>query len=264
MITSPQNPRIKHIRALQSSSRTRRESGSFIVEGVRLSEEALASGWSASLVLYTEQLDQRGMKVVEGFGSSGVPVELVSESVMKHASDTQSPQGILVEVQIKMPTQPEKLNFVLILDAVHDPGNLGTILRTASAVGVDIVVLAPGTVDPFAPKVMRAGMGAQFRLPIQQLAWDQVANLVAPLIIYLASAAASTPYTQVDLTAPLALIIGSEARGADPKALMLNPQPISIPMPGGSESLNTAVAAGVLLFEALRQRSHAHTSLILA
>jgi len=257
MITSPHNPRIKHIRALQSSSRKRRELRSFIVEGVRLAEEAFASGWNATQVLYTELLDQRGMKVVEGFGSSGVATELISESVMKLASDTQTPQGILVEFKMKTLPQPDPLNFVLILDAIHDPGNLGTILRTASAAAVDIVLLTPGTVDPYAPKVLRAGMGAQFHLPIQQLNWDEITNLVESLQIYLASAAAPMTYTQVDLTVPLAIIIGSEARGADQKALLLSPLPVSIPMPGGSESLNTAVAAGVMLFEALRQRSRA-------
>ena len=162
MITSIHNPKIQAIRKLQTQVRARREDQKFVIEGVRLAEEALQAGWQAHELFFTDQLDERGKHVLVGFTNRGVPAEQVTQEVMKAVSDTETPQGILIVLSLQALPIPKVLNFILVLDAVRDPGNLGTILRTAAAAGVQAVLLAPGCVDAFAPKVMRAGMGHIF------------------------------------------------------------------------------------------------------
>lgn len=255
MITSVKNSRIKLVRAMQARTKVRREEGAFIVEGVRLAEEAVAAGWQARLCLYTAEVHPRGLQLVEELRAAGVEVEEVAEHVMKAASDTQTPQGILLVVALRPHLMPETASLVLVLDRVQDPGNLGTLMRTAWAAGVDAVLLSEGSVDPFAPKVVRSGMGAHFRLPVDTLSPNGIAEYchTQQLTLWTAAAGEGAAYTEVNLNAPVALIIGSEAHGVG-DALSREAQPLHIPMPGGNESLNAAVAGAVLLFEAVRQR----------
>lgn len=257
MITSNRNPKIQWVRSLQTRARLRREERAFVVEGVRLGEEALASGWRARLVLHTEDLNERARAVVDGFERSGAPVEAVTAGVMQAASDTQSPQGVLAVLEMRSLPLPEHPDFVFIPDGVRDPGNLGTMLRTAAAARVDAVILPPESVDPFSPKVIRSGMGAHFRLPVVEAGWEEIARLVeaAGLRVYLAAAGAGKPYDRTDFRPPFALVVGGEAEGAGVRAQKLAHAFVSIPMPGEMESLNAAAAAAVLLFEAVRQRS---------
>jgi TrmH family RNA methyltransferase len=149
------------------------------------------------------------------------------------------------------------LDFVFIPDAVRDPGNLGTMLRTAAAAGVGAVFLPPGVVDPFAPKVVRAAMGAHFRVPVYPLSWEEIHNHLNAyaLRVYLAAAGAGQVYTQADFRSPLALIIGGEAEGAGQQARQLAAEYVHIPMSGDVESLNAAIAGAILMFEVVRQRS---------
>jgi TrmH family RNA methyltransferase len=258
MITSIHNPRIQAVRKLQIQAKTRREEGAFVIEGVRLAEEAWQAGWEAQQVLFTDQLDERGKALLGSYSIRGVPVEQVSETVMKAISATETPQGILVVLKLQSPNIPAQPTFLLVLDGVRDPGNLGTILRSAAAAGVQVVLLAPGCVDAYSPKVIRAGMGAHFRLPIRQLGWDGIIQFLKTpgcnFRVYLADSTAGIPYTRVNWRSPLALIIGGEAGGAGAEALTLADEKVHIPMPGGSESLNAAVAASILIFEVVRQR----------
>jgi TrmH family RNA methyltransferase len=176
--------------------------------------------------------------------------------VLRAASDTQAPQGILAVLAQRSLPLPEPLDFAFIPDGVRDPGNLGSMLRTAAAAGAGAVLLPAGTVDGFAPKVVRSGMGAHFRLPVHACPWDEIRRLVqdSGLSVYLAAAGDGLPYTQADFRGPLALVIGGEAEGAGSEAQALAHQRVSIPMPGGVESLNAAAAAAILLFEVVRQR----------
>lgn len=260
MITSPSNPKVQLVRALQSRSRNRRREGAFVVEGVRLAEEALAAGWQAQLVLYTRDLDARGEAVVRGFAQQDVEVALVDERVMQAAADTVTPQGILVVLSLRTAALPPELDFVVISDGVRDPGNMGTMLRTAVAAGVHAFLLPSGTVDPFSPKVVRAAMGAHFRIPILTVPWDDISALLEAnaLCVHLAVAGAGDLYTEADLRQPTALIVGGEAEGAGGSARKLADKLIHIPMPGKIESLNAAVAAAILMFEVVRQRSSSH------
>jgi len=256
MITSIHNPKIQWVRKLQSRSRERREAQAFVVEGVRLVEEALHAGWQASLVLYEGGLDERGSKVVEGFAGQGAAIEEVSPEVLQAASDTETPQGLLAVLALRLLPLPERADFVFIPDGVKDPGNLGSMLRTAASAGVDAVLLPEATVDVYAPKVLRAAMGAHFRLPIQALSWTEIRGLLerSGLHVYLADAGSGTSYTRADFCLPLALVVGGEAQGASPFAVSLAMERVHIPMPGGMESLNVGIAAALLLFEVVRQR----------
>ena len=233
----------------------RREANAFVVEGIRLMEEAVNSNWGFQFVLYDETLTERGKSLVESLRSKGSDSEMVSENLMKSLSETETPQGILAVVSLIQLPIPDPLNFVLILDQIRDPGNLGTLLRTAAATGVQAVLLPPETTDPFAPKVVRSGMGAHFRLPIHAMTWEEILEQIKDLHVYLADMDGRSCW-ETDLSQPLALIVGGEAEGASDEARKLVAHKISIPMAGNVESLNAGVAGSVLMFEVVRQRSN--------
>ena len=184
---------------------------------------------------------------------------------LEAASDTQHPQGIVAAFAMPEWPAPQAGGqpLALICDDIQDPGNLGTILRTCEAAGVEAVWLTPRCVDLYSPKVVRAGMGAHFRLPsYPEASWDKIRDgLVAlgvpPTNVYAAEADAQLSYDQVDWKSPSALIVSNEAHGLGEEARNFAGAGgglISIPMLGGTESLNAAVAAAVILFEAARQR----------
>lgn len=257
MITSAQNPKVQRVRALLGRTHTaqrRAQTDAFVVEGVRLLEEALACGWQADLVLYSEQLSARGRAALDILRGQRVEVEEIPEHLLHALSNTETSQGVLAVFNSRSLPWPVKADFLLVVDGVRDPGNLGTLLRTAWAAGVQGVILAPGCVDAFSPKVLRAGMGAQFRLPVERRTWEQIREIAHSLNFYLAETEQAVPCWDADLHSPLALIIGGEAEGAGSQARSLARANLAIPMPGGSESLNAAVAAGILIFEVVRQR----------
>lgn len=256
MITSTQNSKVKEIRGLQSQAKKRRETGSFVVEGVRLIEEAYKAGWPLKMLLYSENLNQRGFELVTEIQEAGNHVELASPHVMESISDTKNPQGILAILSNQSITLPNVLDFVLILDQIRDPGNLGSLLRTASAAGTQAVFILPGTTDVFSPKVLRSGMGAHFQIPILQGNSEDFQTLCEKhgLQLLVAESEGGEIYTNSDLKKPIALIIGGEANGISDEVKALQPKTLRIPMPGKSESLNAAIAGAILLFEVVRQR----------
>lgn len=256
MITSTKNETIKQIKALQARAKARRAAGSFIVEGVRLSEEAISSGWPVQLCLYTTEMTERGLGLVEKLRAAGTEVLEAAPHVIAAASDTQAPQGILLKLGLSPLPLPENPNFVVVLDQLRDPGNVGTLLRTAASACVDAVLLSNGSADPFSPKVIRSGMGAHFRVPVHTMETEEIISFCQSqnLVLLLAEANSGTIYHQVDLSSPLALVVGSESAGPNPEFKAQAAEFLQIPMPGRSESLNAAVAASVLIFEVLRQR----------
>jgi RNA methyltransferase, TrmH family len=257
MITSPHNPKLKLIRALQGRAKERREAGAFVVDGVRLVEDAVNGNWKFRFALFDETLSERGMSQVESLRSRGVDVEEVSSNLMKSLSETETPQGILAVLELTLLPIPNLPTFILIPDQIRDPGNLGTLLRTAAAAGVQAVLLPPETTDAFAPKVVRAGMGAHFRLAIRSLTWEEIRRFCdsASQRIYLADMDGQSCW-ETDLRQPVTLVIGGEADGASESARKLVNGKISIPMSGNVESLNAGVAGSILMFEVVRQRSN--------
>jgi TrmH family RNA methyltransferase len=255
MITGTSNEKVKFARSL-ARKKERVAAGKFLIEGTRLAGEAARAGIVPTIVFYERgafQSDARLRGLVVGWEKAKVEVHEVSAAVMNALTETETPQGIVVVLplpQLRAPTNPQ---LTLILDRVRDPGNLGTILRTAWAANVDLALLAPETADAYNPKVVRAAMGAHFHVPIASSTWDEIAVRLSDIArVYVSDAESKTPYTQADWTPPVALIVGGEAEGASEQAHKLATYTLSIPMPGTAESLNAAVAAGILLFEAVR------------
>ena len=253
MITSAQNERVKYVRSL-ARRRARQREGRFVVEGTRLLDELMRAGIRPALVFYTGTWAETpaGQRLLPLLGTAREGSWPVSETVMAACSDTQTPQGVLAVVPfVSLEPRP---GLLLILDGMRDPGNLGTILRSAESAGVGQVLLAPGTVDLYNPKVVRGAMGAHLRLPVLSHDWPAISKRASGRVVWLAEAAAETAYDAVDWTRPAALIVGSEASGAGQEAEDLTTGRVSIPMAGGADSLNAAMAATVILFEAARQR----------
>lgn len=252
---------MKYLRSLRVSAKERRSERSLVIEGVRLVGDALAAGAELRLALYApEQLaatpggqDLLARLAERPRSFAATPV------VVAAAADTQHPQGVVAAVA--WPDLAPRPGLRLVLDGIQDPGNLGTLLRSAEAAGVGLALCGAGCADVSGPKVVRAAMGAHFALPIRaDLSWDVIADELATAApIYAADAAATMPYYAADWKQPAALIIGSEAHGVSEAGLALATHRISVPMVGRAESLNAAVAGSVILFEALRQRTRGRT-----
>ncbi len=255
MISSTTNQHVKWLRLLRDSPRERRSTQTLLLEGVRLVSDALAGGAEVRLALFAPaQLETTSEGLALCTALRGHPGCFeATPAVVAAAADTRQPQGIIAACA--WPYHPPRPGLRLVLDGIQDPGNLGTLLRSAEAAAVGLVICGSGCADPFSPKVLRAAMGAHFSLPLQAEAdWEAVATLLAGCPqVYAAEAAASLAYDEADWTAPAGLIIGGEAQGVSPAGLRLASQRIAIPMPGRSESLNAAVAGSIILFEALRQ-----------
>ncbi|MHB1005647.1 MAG: TrmH family RNA methyltransferase [Chloroflexota bacterium] len=256
VITSPDNEKVRYLRSLHEHS-ARQRARHFLVEGVRLVEEALNAGLAPSLVLVDEDaLDRtpRGRALHERLKHVGyLPA---SPRVLKTAAETVTPQGVVAAVPLPSPppASEEAAGTLLVIDGVQDPGNLGTILRAAEATATQPVLLAPGTVDVFAPKVVRAGMGAHFRLPLVSGTWEDLEPYLRGRDVWLAEPRGGRPYYRVDWSRPSAIVVGSEATGPSAEAEARATGRLTIPMVGPTESLNAAVAASVIMFETLRQR----------
>jgi TrmH family RNA methyltransferase len=181
---------------------------------------------------------------------------LVAPPLFDALAETVTPQGVLAVFPVPdLPISQDANPLVLVLDQLRDPGNLGALVRSAVGAGAACVMLTPGSVDPFNPKVVRAGMGAHFRVPIRWLddeirAWMRT---TCPSRV-VAEASATVPYDAFDWTTGVALIVGSEASGISPQTRDLATARVSIPLRGQLESLNAAIAGSVILFEAARQR----------
>jgi TrmH family RNA methyltransferase len=253
MITSVHNERVKHIRSL-ARRRVRQQEGRFVVEGTRLVREVVGAGVKPSLVLHTEAwaATQEGAALLPALALAEEGIWLASEAALAACASTETPQGVLAVVPQQ--SREARPGPVLILDQLRDPGNLGTILRSAEAAAVGLTVLTPGTVDVYNPKVVRSAMGAHFRLPVVNLQWAAIIDLVAGRSIWLADASGEVAYDAVDWRRPSALIVGGEATGAGRQAAALAEGRVCIPMAGDTESLNAAMAATVILFEMARQR----------
>jgi TrmH family RNA methyltransferase len=271
-ISSTENPQVRLARSLLEPAGRRRQ-GAFLVEGLRLVEGAAAAG-APRLVLYAPPFGQRGgreRRLLLALRRMGCPVRPVTERVLAQATDTVTPQGIVAVMPLPGEGDPRAgvpagagdgeggAPLVLVLDGVADPGNAGTLLRAAAGAGATAVLATRGTVDLFSPKVVRAGAGAHFLLPLRTgLDWEALSRaLPAGCRVLLADAGATTPYWEADWTGPTAVVVSSEAHGASAEAVQLAEEErggrVGIPV-RGIESLNVAVAGSVLLFEAVRQR----------
>ncbi len=267
-ITSPHNPRVGFLRSLHTS-KGRRVAQAFLVEGPHLIEEAAKAHIRPDLVLADPDALAGSplLGEIALWAEDGVEVISATPAVLERACDAQTPQGIVAVIPFDR-VAPVRLAgqrrgrmrpLVLILDDLSDPGNAGTILRSALAADVDAVLLTPNCVDVFAPKVVRAASGAHFHLPLHpEQSWDAIKAFLAgaPRMhqVLVADAAADTDYTAIDYTQRTAIIIGNEAHGPSAAARALATRHIRIPMYNRVESLNAGIAASIILFEGVRQR----------
>jgi TrmH family RNA methyltransferase len=277
-ISSPSNKRIQWLRSLHNS-RGRAEAGAFLIEGPHLLEAALDARLRPQFVVYDDETLSRtpeGLALLGRIGqaaASGVEILLATAPAIERASETQTPQGVvaalaLADVSAEKTRARRRGRFrplVLVLDAVTDPGNVGTLLRSALAADVDEVLLSTGCADPFAPKVVRAGSGAHFTLPLRAaLTWSEIDRQLrgGPTVeqTILADVTGRRAYDTIDMTKRTAIIVSNEAHGASTDARGLGAELVHIPMWNKVESLNAAIAGSVILFEAARQRRAADTA----
>lgn len=249
VIRSRQNPIYKQIRSLLRRDR-RHQERAFLVEGPRFIEDAIATGAEPTLIAVAESTVRAKQPL------AGRTVRVFDDELFESLSDTVHSQGTLAVFPIPTLTPTEGITpFLLVVDAVQDPGNLGTLIRSASGAGVTEVVVLPGTVDPWSPKTVRAAAAAHFLVPIVSSTVDALGTRIgAGMELLAADANADTSYDNCALTGPIAVVVGAEGAGLSASVRALDPTPISIPLESGLESLNAGVAGSVILFEASRQR----------
>lgn len=253
-IHSPHNSTLKYVRSLQSR-KTRQLERAFVVEGERAVRDALGTGAAPALLL-TRDGERFSTDDIEFRLLSQTRRAVVAPAAFDGLTDTVTPQGVLAVFTFPdLPLPPARSPLYLVLDRVRDPGNLGTLLRSAAGAGVTAVFVTRETVDPFNPKVVRAAMGAHFRVPLRPLSDAEIALVEAACPLRaVADATVALPYDALDWTQPAALIVGSEATGACEEMRQWATKAVAIPLVAEVESLNAAVAGSIILFEAARQR----------
>ena len=263
MITSNKNPEIKFLKSLELKKYRERERV-FVIEGVRIIEDALNDGAEFVKVFHAPMLlgNTRGMELLHILRSTGVEETLLEDRLFTEVSGTEAPQGLLAV--LKQPdyalhdlfAQKSLYPHIILLNSLQDPGNLGTILRTAACAGWAGAVLTKGTVDLYNSKSLRATMGALHKLPICRI--EETVELFAlartqGYRIVCADVSGAKWHFQTDFTRPVLLVVGNEGNGIEEDILQSADELVKIPMAPGAESLNVAIATGVLIFEGVRQ-----------
>ena len=259
MITSTSNPRIKRLVQLRNKAKYREAEDVFIIEGSRMFLE-LPKDLVREIYITEEAL--RKKEIRRYLDELSCPYEVVSGEVFTRISDTVTPQGILAVVK-RMKYDLEDIiigrtPMLLMVEDIQDPGNLGTMFRTAEAAGVNGIIMSRDTVDIYNPKTIRSTMGSVFRVPF--IYADSLKNIINDLkhrdiSVYAAALHHSLNYTEADYSEGCAILIGNEGSGLRQETLKSASAAVTIPMTGSVESLNAAVSASVILYEAVRQRS---------
>ena len=258
MLTSLQNPLVKQIRKLHSRQH-RREQGLFLLEGTHLLEEAGAIDYPLVTVCHTQQWQESHRQLWENICDRAQRIELVSPEVMQALATTVRPDGVIATVPHRnlslLPTSLPELGIAV--ETLQDPGNLGAIIRTAAAAGAEGLWLSADSVDLENPKVLRASAGQWFRLPmaVSEDLTGLVRELKAQGVQVIATLPqAETTYWEVDFCLPTLILLGNEGAGLSPDLAALADVEVKIPLSRGVESLNVAIAAAVILYEAQRQK----------
>jgi len=250
IIQSLHNPLIKRIRSL-GNRKTRYAERAFVLEGMRAFSAAVDANIAPEVVFVADDATESLLELTDPYAP-----RIIARKLFDQVMDTDSPQGIAAIFTMPESPLPEATDqLIVVLDSIGDPGNLGTIIRTAAAAGADGVVLGPGCVDPFNAKAVRAAMGALFAIPLWEHHGSTESWLVASCPTrLLADGAGGVSYDAAEWQGGVAIIIGSEAHGATDWGRRLATAHIRIPLTRHVESLNASIAAGILLFEAQRQR----------
>lgn len=256
IIHSKDNALIKQLRQLKDRKH-RTASGEFLVEGLRFVEEAFYSGSRVSYVLVNEKNAEKWKEASQRLKiQEETRVLMVSEAVFRTVSGTDTPQGVIAVVSSKTKTFEHRNGFYVLADKVQDPGNLGTIIRTAHAGGALGVICTKGTVDVYNEKTLRSTMGSVFYIPVlEDNNLEFVKNLkMKGFKIITSSLDTDKNFFDIDLTENVVICVGNEGNGISEDIYSLSDIRVKIPMPGGAESLNAAVAASIMIYESVRQR----------
>ena len=258
-ITSLANPMVKEIRAL-ALPKNRKASGLFVAEGLKLVADAVAAGWTVRTLVYASTVGAQPLvsRLAATTHAKGGDVLAVSEAVLAKISRRDNPQTVIgVFEQSLTPAasiKPKAGEVWVALESVRDPGNLGTIIRTADAVGAAGVILIGDTVDPFSVEAVRATMGSVFAVPIARASRTEFQKIAGawPGTIVGTHLAATMDYRKADYRTPVLLVMGGEQAGLTAETAALAKTLVKIPMAGKADSLNLAVATAVMLFEIRR------------
>lgn len=260
MITSSSNPKVKQIIQWQNKAKERRNAGVFLTEGFKMFEEAPAESIQ-QVYISEEALERIGGRPEANQKLNEVGYEIVKKEIFARMSDTQTPQGILCVVRRPEYSLEQLLQaknpLLVVLENLQDPGNLGTIIRTGEAAGITGVIMNAGTVDIFNPKTIRATMGSVYRVPF--LYMEDLCETIGLLRrkgirTYAAHLEGSADYDAFSFREPAAFLVGNEGSGLTAKTAAQADEYLKIPMEGRVESLNAAIAASLLMYEAARQR----------
>lgn len=250
-IESTQNSLVKYWKKLVTTRKEREKSGEFIVEGFHLVEEALKNKEQITQIIVRDGVDLPLLWAIDD-----IEMIQVNDAVSKEIAETENSQGVFAHCKQRVATEIEMAAWrkVLLVDAVQDPGNIGTMIRTADAAGIDAVILGKGCADAFNPKTVRSAQGSHFHIPVvrgELLEW--VENLQEDGIkVYGTSLEESVSYKEIESGDAFALIVGNEGSGISPQLLAKTDQNVIIPILGAAESLNVAVATGILLYAFVR------------
>ena len=253
-IISPENPRFKMLQKLLQSARARRREGLSLLDGIHLVAAYRDHvGMPEQVIVRQASLDDSEIRALLATLAPGVAF-VVSDGLFRQLSTVETPTGIMAAVKTPRPhAAPADAGACVMLEDIQDPGNLGSILRTSAAAGIEHVILSKGSVHAWSPRVLRAAMGAHFMLQIhEQCDLLQLAHAFKGRVIATGLRAAKSVFA-ADLTGRVALAFGNEGAGLSPALLSAAHEVFAIPMPGKVESLNAAAAAAVCLFERVRQ-----------
>ena len=255
-ISSRDNPFFKELKKLASSTRQRRKAGLALLDGIHLLQSCLISGNAPLHIVLTESANQDQEVTALLKEMPSVPVTQLNDSLFAELSELKTPGGVLAVIELPQPAVSiAHSRFCLLLEDIQDPGNLGSIVRSAAAAGCDAVFLSKGCADVWSSKVLRAGMGGHFFLGIHESA-DLIAMAEAfQGTVFAGVLGAKRSVYKCDLRGQLAFAVGNEGAGLSASLLAIADEKLSIPMAGQIESLNVAVATAVCLFEAVRQRT---------
>ena len=246
-IESTQNALVKHWKKLVTLRKEREKNGEFIIEGFHLVEEALKHKDQIVQIIVRDGVDLPLLWPLDD-----VEMVEVNEAVAKEISETEKSQGVFAHCKVKEYEIEEQETWkkVLLVDAVQDPGNIGTMIRTADAAGLDAVVLGKGCADAFNPKVMRSAQGSHFHIPVVRGELeDWMEDLQDTGVqVYGTALEEAISFREIQPADAFALIVGNEGSGISPQLLAKTDQNVMIPLLGGAESLNVAVAAGILMY----------------
>lgn len=257
VITSKDNSIIKEIKKLKDR-KVRSAKGEFIVEGFRFVEEALKSDYEVKTLIIEESVEGKLSSYNIDKYLDSINTIYVTKSIMKLLASTETPQGVLAVVKNKDIELVDDDGFYIFCDKVQDPGNLGTIIRTAHASGALGVILRKGTVDLYNDKTLRSTMGSIFNVPVvyDNDDLDTILSLKNNGFKVISSSL-DTDYNfyDIDLTGKCIIVVGNEGNGISSEIFAISDEKFKIPMPGGAESLNVGIATSVIAFEAVRQRT---------